>query len=76
MLLNNLHRDTFKQFVLIEVCSVDLLVTCLRICTGFVRGSIDFFREKFGRTDKIDLITTSCFKKLNVPDAFLIRPFQ
>ena len=43
-LLNNLNRDVFKlnHFVLIDVCSVDLLVACLTISTGFLRG---FLRE-------------------------------
>ena len=37
---NNLHRDMFKPFrFLIEVCSVDLLVACVKICTGFKGGS-------------------------------------
>ena len=36
MRLNSLNRDLLNHFVLIEVCSVDILVACLRICTGFI----------------------------------------
>ena len=35
MLLNRLICYMFNHFVLIEVCSVDILVACLRIGTGF-----------------------------------------
>ena len=47
-----------NRFVLIDVCSVDILVACWRISTGF-KG--DSFRgthlwEHFGRTDKAALI--------------------
>ena len=42
MLLNSLNRNMFQPFILIEVCSVDILVTCLRLSTGF---RWDSFRE-------------------------------
>ena len=38
MLLNCFNRDTLNYFILIEVCLVDILVACLRISTGFLRG--------------------------------------
>ena len=37
MLLNSLNRDMFKPFVLIDFCSVDLLVACVMISRGFKR---------------------------------------
>ena len=61
--LNDLNRDMFKQlFVLMEVCSVDILVACLRISTGFEGDS---FRETSTRAlwpgaDKI--ARTTCLK--------------
>ena len=71
MLLNSLNRNMFNNFALIEVCSVEFWVVCLRICTGYIG---DFFREthlweQFGQTGKIALIT--CLKKIDVSGAFL-----
>ena len=38
-LSRGLSRDLFKPFsFLIEVCSVDILVACWKICAGFKRG--------------------------------------
>ena len=48
--------EQFKsRYVLIDVCSVDFLVACLRICTGFKGLSFREMRssEHFGWTDKI-----------------------
>ena len=55
MLLNNLNREMFKPFVLIDVCLVDLLVACVRICTSFKGVSFreTHLRELFGRTEKL-----------------------
>ena len=35
MRLNSLNRDMFKPVRSHNVCSVESLVACLRICTGF-----------------------------------------
>ena len=52
-----------------DVCSVDLLVACFRISTGFKGDSVreTHLREHFGRTDKSALITS--LKNSNVSDA-------
>ena len=57
-------------FVLIDVCSVALLVACLRISTRFRGVSLreTHLWEDFGRADKIALIT--CLKNLNISSAF------
>ena len=62
-----------NHFVLIAVCSVEFLVVCWRICTGFKGVSFreTHLWEHFGRTDQIALIT--CLKKLNVSGASLKR---
>ena len=53
------------------VCSVEFLVVCWRICTGFKGVSLreTHLWEHFGRRDQIALIT--CLKKSNVSDASL-----
>ena len=63
-----------NHFVLIDICSVDLLVACVRIFTYFKGVS---FQEthlwehfQIGRADKIALMT--CLKHLNVSGAFVI----
>ena len=75
-ILKKLIAICLNHFVLIEVCSGDILVACCRICTGF-KG--DSFREThlwehFGRTDTIALIT--CLKKLNVSGTSLTTGCQ
>ena len=62
-----------NHFVLIDVCSVDLRVACVRLSTRFKGVSLreTHLWEHFGWADKIALIT--CLKNLNVSSAFLIR---
>ena len=59
-----------NHFLLIEVCSVDVLVACLRISTTFIWA---FVRETllwdyFGGTDKIALVT--CSQNVNISTSF------
>ena len=63
------RKMLLNHFIPIDVCSVDILVACMRICTIFIG---DFFREThpwehFGQADK-PLIT--CPKNVNVSGAF------
>ena len=76
MFPNNLTCDKFKPFrscVLVEVCSVDILVACWRICAG---SKEDSFRETnlwehFCRTDKIALVT--CLKNWYASSTLLVK---
>ena len=60
-----------NHFILIDVCSIDILIECLRISTGFKGDSLreTHLWEHFGRTDKIALIP--CLKSFNVSSASL-----
>ena len=63
---------SWNHFVLIEIWSVETLVTCLRISTGLTRDSVrktDLW-EHFGRTDNIALTTR--LKYWDVSGAFQI----
>ena len=62
MHLNGLNRNVFKAFFLIDVCSVEFLVVCLRICTGFTGVS---FREKHSSMRAIGSDRQNCSHRSN-----------
>ena len=67
MLPNNLIAICLNHFVLMEICSVYLLVACLSICTGFKEDSFreTHLWEHFGRIRSCSHNVSQEFKRIS-----------